>query len=174
MTYAVPAVLAAMAVSTRRTLLVAAVISAGVALWLQTPRLVRVYDPEFVAGLRELRAERGPVTLLVGSYSADMEALTIGAEDQLFVDSDKIKAWVDFESPKAGGKSLPQWFDEQVALFRAIGQPLLVCASARERMQLYQHDAINSLWRDHVEVVYDVEAIDRRGLHGWLLKPRAR
>jgi len=170
MAFAVPAVLAALHALTRRAFLVALAVSAALAVWLQAPRLARAYDPEFVVGLQELRAQRGPVTLLVASYSSDMEALTIGAEDQLYVDSDKIKAWVDY----GGGVSLPQWFDAMVAALTAGSGPLFVCASARERLQHYPNADIQALWSGHVERAYAVEEVRQRGLHGWLLLPRAK
>lgn len=170
MAFAVPAVLAALHALPRRAFLVAFFVSGALGVWLQAERLVRVYDPEFVVGLQELRAQRGPVTLLVASYSSDMEALTIGAEDQLYVDSDKIKAWVDY----GGGVPLPQWFDAMVAALTAGSGPLFVCASARERLQHYPNADIQALWAGHVERAYAVEEVRQRGLHGWLLLPRAK
>lgn len=170
MAFAVPAVLAALHALPRRAFVAALVVSTALALWLQAPRLVRAYDPEFVVGLQELRAQRGPVTLLVGSFSSDMEALTIGAEDQLYVDSDKIKAWVDY----GGSVPLPQWFDAMVAALTAGSGPLFVCASARERLQRYPNADIQALWAGHVERAYTVEEVRQRGLHGWLLLPRAK
>lgn len=170
MAFAVPAVLAALHALPRRAFVAALVVSAALAVWLQSERLVRVYDPEFVVGLQELRAQRGPVTLLVGSFSSDMEALTIGAEDQLYVDSDKIKAWVDY----GGGVPLPQWFDAMVGALTAGSGPLFVCASARERLQRYPNADIQALWAGHVERAYAVEEVRQRGLHGWLLLPRGK
>jgi hypothetical protein len=174
LTFAVPAVLASMRALPRGLFVAAVAASALLALWLQAPRLVRAYDPEFAAGVRELRQERQErrFTMLVASYSTDIDALAIGVENQFFVESDTIKAWVDFESTKPDGKSLPQWFDEQVRVFEQIQQPLLICASARTRWGLDPHDAVHSLWPGHIETSYDLEAVDRRGLHGWFLRPR--
>ena len=166
-----PAVLATVRSLPKAGFVAAVVASAALALWLQTPRLFRVYDPEFAAGVLELRQERR-FTPLVASFSADVEALTIGVEDQSFIESDRIKAWIDFESTRPGGKSLPQWFDDQVQLFEQIQQPLLFCASARTRFDLDPNDAVHALWRGHVEPSYDLEAVDRRGLHGWVLRRR--
>jgi hypothetical protein len=171
MTYAVPAVLASMRSLPRASFVAAIVASAALALWLQTPRLVRVYDPEFAAGVLELRQQRR-FTMLVASYSPDIEALSIGVEDQLFLESDTVKAWVDFESTKPKGKSLSQWFDEQLQLFEQMQQPLLICESARARWNLDPHEAVHSLWRGVIETNYDLEAVNRRGLHGWFLRRR--
>ncbi|HEU4418861.1 MAG TPA: hypothetical protein VFT55_07970 [Planctomycetota bacterium] len=171
LTWAVPAVLASMRSLPRAGFVAAMAASTALALWLLAPRLVRAYDPEFAAGVLELRQERR-FTMLVASCSTDIDALAIGVEDQLFLESDAVKAWVDFESPKPDGKSLPQWFDEQLRLFEQLQQPLLICASARTRWSLDPHEAVHSLWRSHVEANYDLEAVDRRGLHGWFLRPR--
>jgi len=171
LTFAVPAVCASMRSLPRAGFVAAAAASLALALWLQTPRLARAYDPEFAAGVLELRQERR-FTLLVASYSPDIEALAIGVEDQFFVESDTIKAWVDFESTKPGGKTLSQWFDEQLLLFEQLQQPLLICKSALTRWNLDPHDAIHSLWSGVVETNYDLEAVDRRGLHGWFLRRR--
>ena len=171
LTYAVPAILATMRSLPPPGFVAAVVASVVLALWMQAPRLRRVYDPEFAAGVLELRQER-QFTLLVGSHSGDVEALTIGVEGQLFVDSDKLKAWVDFEATKPDGMSLAQWFDEQVGFFERLQHPLLICASARAMFDLYQNAAIRALWRGHIETSYILEVVDRRGLHAWFLRRR--
>lgn len=165
--FAVPAVLAALHTLPRRWFGAAVVLSLVLAVLLQAPRLTQIADATFVAGLHELTAERGPLVLLVGSYSDDMESLTILDEHQPYVDSDKIKAWVDYGKP--AGVPLPLWFDEMV---RALGRPLFVCDSAYDRLQRYDDADIHALWPQHVATTYVVDRVERRGLRGYLLRKR--
>ncbi|MBZ0152095.1 MAG: hypothetical protein K8J09_11250 [Planctomycetes bacterium] len=167
--FAVPAVLAALHTLPRWWFGGAVALSLVLAVLLQAPRLTQIADATFVAGLHELTTERGPVVLLVGSYSDDMESLTILDEHQPYVDSDKIKAWVDYGKP--AGVPLPLWFDEMV---RALGRPLFVCDSAYDRLQRYDDADIHALWPQHVATTYVVERVERRGLGGYLLQKRSR
>jgi hypothetical protein len=48
----------------------------------------------------------------------------------------------------------------------------VICKSALTRWNLDPHDAIHLLWSGVVETNYDLEAVDRRGLHGWFLRRR--
>jgi hypothetical protein len=165
--FAVPLVLLALHGLSRRAFVAGVVASAGLALCLQVGRLVPVFDPDFVTSVQALRAERGPLALIVGSHSTDMEALTIGLEDQLYIDSDKVQAW--FGDPL--GLPLPQWFDAMTGVL-AGGRTLVVCASGREAFAQHGHAAVRALWDGHLVHAYTIEAIERPALRAWVLVPR--
>ncbi|MBL8754907.1 MAG: hypothetical protein JNK15_16500 [Planctomycetes bacterium] len=164
---AVPLVLAAWHTVPRWAFAGSVVVAAVVANGLQAGRRVVPYDPAMVASLRALQQERGPLALVVGSRSADMEALTIECEGQLFIDTDKVRVWTD----GASGVPLAPWFDAIIAHF-ASGRQLVVCASARAAFAQHAHPEVRALWADHLARAYVVEPIVRPGLEAWLLTRR--
>ncbi len=162
--FAVPLVLASFHAVPRRVFAVGVVVSAGVAVALQCGRLERVYDPAFVTSVQALRAERGPLAMIVASRSADMEALTIGLDDQLYIDSDKVQAWIN--DPL--GLTLPQWWDAMVAML-AGGRTLVVCDSARLAFASHSHPEVRALWEGHVARTCTLVPIERPALRGWVV-----
>ena len=168
---AVPAVLAAITVMPRPLFWLTTLFCAGLTAALVVPRWPRVYRPEFVAAVEQLRKERS-FALLVGP--PELEAVRTNIEDGLVCL--EVNRTLDnfFALARVSPQpvALASWFDARVDKLVKKGDPLLVTTEARKILETFPDETVRSLWRDHVQRDYTAEPVQRPGLEGVFLRHR--